>query len=105
MISTECRCPLCDGGADDTSEPLPGTINHKIIPRRSVNVTTPSDDLFQIDPAAIRDVTVGATVVGGQVRFDCGRSPSDAVTATAGNPRKEDEGRLADTQRVSPTSS
>lgn len=31
-----------------------------------------SDDLFQIDPAAIRDVTVGATVVGGKVEFDDG---------------------------------
>ncbi|MGW5216211.1 hypothetical protein ACWEQO_34705, partial [Streptomyces sp. NPDC004051] len=38
--STGCRCPLYDGGADDTSEPLFGTINFKIIPDRSANVTT-----------------------------------------------------------------
>jgi hypothetical protein len=32
---------LYDGDADDTSEPLPGTTNSKIIPGRSANVTTP----------------------------------------------------------------
>ncbi|MGW3826408.1 hypothetical protein ACWEAF_29945 [Streptomyces sp. NPDC005071] len=41
MISTGYRCPLYDGGADDTSEPLPGTTNSKIIPGRSAKVTTP----------------------------------------------------------------
>lgn len=35
-----------------------------------------SDDLFAVDPARIRDITVGATVVGGSVEFDDG-----AVTA------------------------
>lgn len=33
--------PLYDGGTEDTSETLPGTINSKIISGRSVNVTTP----------------------------------------------------------------
>ncbi|WP_234425867.1 amidohydrolase [Streptomyces kebangsaanensis] len=31
-----------------------------------------SDDLFHVDPSRIRDVTVGATVVGGSVEFDDG---------------------------------
>ncbi|MBQ0826189.1 amidohydrolase [Streptomyces tagetis] len=31
-----------------------------------------SDDLFAVDPSRIRDVTVGATVVGGAVEFDGG---------------------------------
>ncbi|MFH9861333.1 hypothetical protein [Streptomyces sp. NPDC017202] len=33
---------MYDGDADDTSEPLPGTTNSKIIPGRPANVTTPS---------------------------------------------------------------
>ncbi|MEZ3183166.1 hypothetical protein KYY02_32255 [Streptomyces pimonensis] len=32
---------MYDGGADDTSDPLPGTINSKIISDRSANVTMP----------------------------------------------------------------
>ncbi len=39
MISTGYRWPLHDG---DTDEPLPGTINSKIISGRSANVTTPA---------------------------------------------------------------
>jgi hypothetical protein len=46
ITSTGYRCPLYDGDADDTSEPLPDTINSKIIPGRSANVTTPIDDLL-----------------------------------------------------------
>jgi transposase len=46
MTSTGYRCPLCDGGADDTSEPLPGTTNSKIIPGRSTNVTTPFEGVI-----------------------------------------------------------
>ncbi|MFF6815242.1 hypothetical protein ACFZAG_35960, partial [Streptomyces sp. NPDC012403] len=41
MTSTGYRWPWYDGDADDTSEPLPGTTNSKIIPGRSANVTTP----------------------------------------------------------------
>ncbi|WP_181383456.1 hypothetical protein [Streptomyces sp. NWU339] len=41
MISTGYRWPLYDGGADDMSDPLSGTINSKIIPGRSANVTMP----------------------------------------------------------------
>ncbi|CAL9335458.1 hypothetical protein SUDANB126_00168 [Streptomyces sp. enrichment culture] len=41
MISTGYRWPLYDGGADDPSEPLPGTTNSKTTPDRSANVTTP----------------------------------------------------------------
>ncbi|GAA2542090.1 hypothetical protein GCM10010398_31120 [Streptomyces fimbriatus] len=33
---------MYESDADDTSEPLPGTTNFKIIPGRSANVTTPS---------------------------------------------------------------
>jgi hypothetical protein len=61
MISTGYRWPLYDGDADDTSEPLPGTINHKIIPRRSDNVTMPFREfalLLDADQArvALREV-------------------------------------------------
>lgn len=34
---------MYDGGADDTSDPLPGTINFKIISGRSANVTMPEE--------------------------------------------------------------
>ncbi|MEU1692518.1 hypothetical protein ABZ590_13600 [Streptomyces hirsutus] len=43
--STGYRCPWYDGSANDTSEPLPGTINSKIIPGRSANVTTPREHI------------------------------------------------------------
>ncbi|MFB7713947.1 hypothetical protein [Streptomyces sp. NPDC056105] len=49
MISNGYRCPLDDGDADDTSEPLPGAINSKIIPDRSANVTTPSLSLVRAE--------------------------------------------------------
>jgi hypothetical protein len=55
MISTGYRCPLYDGDADDTSEPLPGTTNSKIIPSRSANVTTP----LRLFTAAGQLVTTG----------------------------------------------
>ncbi|MGW1093941.1 hypothetical protein ACWD4L_49360, partial [Streptomyces sp. NPDC002596] len=46
MISTSYRCPRYDGDTDDTSSPLPDTTSTKIIPRRSVNVTTPVEGLW-----------------------------------------------------------
>ncbi|AXE76337.1 hypothetical protein C5746_04510 [Streptomyces atratus] len=41
---------MYDGGADDTSGPLPGTINSEIIPDRSANVTTPVIALIRPKP-------------------------------------------------------
>ncbi|MFD8745161.1 hypothetical protein [Streptomyces sp. NPDC059616] len=57
-----------DGDADDTSEPLPGTINSKIIPGRSVNVTTPPEvyevhldvDFTQLDADASPEAEMAA---------------------------------------------
>jgi hypothetical protein len=42
-----------DGGADDTSEPLPGTTNSKNIPSRSTNVTTPVQVLGEVECVAV----------------------------------------------------
>ncbi|MCX2927895.1 hypothetical protein [Streptomyces sp. NEAU-W12] len=39
---------MYDGDADDTSEPLPGATNSKIIPGRSANVTTPAGSVVAL---------------------------------------------------------
>ncbi|MGW3660959.1 hypothetical protein ACWD6R_37335, partial [Streptomyces sp. NPDC005151] len=54
---------MYDGGADDTSESLPGTINHKIIPRRSANVTMPYAGI-NVERAGLFDGTRGEQIAG-----------------------------------------
>ncbi|MEU1696403.1 hypothetical protein [Streptomyces hirsutus] len=63
MISTGYRRPRYDGGADDTSSPLPDTTSTEIIPRRSANVTTPAGELT--DKLAALGWSADVRTVGG----------------------------------------
>ncbi len=93
MISTGYRCPLYDGDADDTNDPLPGTTNSKIAPGRSANVTTPPQ-LIQgrVEDGGIVEVSRGdddgqgqAPAVTGEV--DLGGQPAAGPAEHLGSRR------------------
>ncbi|WP_455711430.1 hypothetical protein [Streptomyces hirsutus] len=71
ITSTGYRWPLYDGDADDTSEPLPGTTNSKIIPGRSANATVPAWEQFTDDgsPRDAETVAKAAAVMLDQLTW------------------------------------